>query len=301
MTTKRTIFKSPIADQQTVFGPSTHVNVGSLIDLCQHAKPVLNASFSTIWKSGKFCEIVFCQNSTISFNETDLDFSVFSVLFDFLKISIVTFVKNQFMKSCSIFQFNRRFIEKVKNKTCKSSNEMLGKFSKCGNFMEYSDVFPYFQDWCYSISRNRFFFKNDFVNLFLTPFSYFAPAAYTSTVNVVLLIFSMFFVIIPEVISDLVTIKKRNYLYLWRFIFSIRHQIIILLIISLFPHLITVLFYSFLGIVYDFSSMFSFLAISLAFFQLVVLWLGFVIFHLQGSHLFSIYNFKFNDFKEINV
>jgi hypothetical protein len=105
MTTRRSIFKSPIADQQTLFGPSTHITVGSLIDLCQHAKPFLNTSFSTIWKSGKFCDIVFCQNSTISFNETDLDYSVFSVCFHFLLIfSIVTFVKKVWLKPCLNFQ-----------------------------------------------------------------------------------------------------------------------------------------------------------------------------------------------------
>jgi hypothetical protein len=168
--------------------------------------------------------------------------------------------------------FDNRFIEKVKNKTCKSSNQRLEKFSKCGNFMEYSDIFPYFEDLCYSISKNRYFFKNDFINLFLTPFSYFAPAAYTSAVNTVLLILSFFFIIIPEIVNNIKIIKKKIYLHLWRFIFSIRNQILILLILSLFPHMITVAFYSFVGIVYDFSSIFSFFAISLAFFQVVILW-----------------------------
>ena len=177
---------------------------------------------------------------------------------------------------CEETLFEKKFIDKVVNGSCKLSNEILAPFEKCGKFMNYKDVFPYPDDefdLCYSIHSNRFFFKQDFENLFLPSFNFYGPIIYTTGLNFILIIGFIFITIIPELVRDFKTIFiSKKFKSFFRYSFSIRHQILLLLMISLIPHFISFMLFISIGIFYDFGPMISFACVTIAFFQVTILW-----------------------------
>eukprot|EP01080_Neovahlkampfia_damariscottae_P008223 gene8223-48_t len=253
---------NPLVDRFVVYGPKDNVQQHEITDLCQHAKPFLSKYYNTTWKNDNFCENVFCeQNSTqISYNTTLQRMSVIS-----------------YCHFCEETIKEKTFINLIQNGSCKLSNQILSKYEKCGTFMKYKDEFPYPNDdfdLCYSIQNNRFYFRNNFENMVLAPFNYYGQIVYTSIVNLFIIVPSIFIIVIPEIVRVIkVIFVKKRYTNLFRFLFSIRHQIIVLSLLSLVPPFITLLVYvSQLQIFYDFSSMISFCLVAIAFFQVVVLW-----------------------------
>jgi mRNA-degrading endonuclease HigB of HigAB toxin-antitoxin module len=134
------------------------------------------------------------------------------------------------------------FIDKVKNGSCVHSNEIFNPYKKCGaEIMDYTrDVVPYvvFLDkdelivMCYSFEQNVFFFIDDFTNRILFPI---AAYSYQMFIFVYFTLFSLLiiFIMIPSEYDQLFQIKLRNTFWdKFRFIFSLKNQIIFLSLMS---------------------------------------------------------------------
>ena len=135
---------------------------------------------------------------------------------------------------------------------------------------------------CYIFDQNLILFQNDLTHQVLIPYYiYFVPSSIVIIFGIEFL-FVAFLMAIPEAINFLPTLKKRfnngqitfkKILSQWRFILSIRHQSILLLLLATFVPAI----WAFIDIwtnnsFYFFGVVFSFLFICLTFIQIITLW-----------------------------
>jgi hypothetical protein len=191
----------------------------------------------------------------------------------------------------------------VKNGTCLNSKSFFDGLETCGTFGEYIDVFPMFiyhvsdplitnvynettggiigkrlthyEKSCYSIKENRFFSRNDFFSRYFIPIVYFLPKFVGIFFIVIQLIIVIAILVIPEVFQGVSIIIRKKYSSLWRFVFSIRNQMIFLLVLKSMVSLgligISYIFY-----LYQFEYYVVFISefglLSTIFFQMTFLW-----------------------------
>jgi hypothetical protein len=190
----------------------------------------------------------------------------------------------------------------VKNGTCLNSRSFFEGFETCGSFGEYTDVFPMYiyhvsdpltinvynesgriigqrltryEKLCYSVKDNRYFSRDVFFNRYFLPFIYFSPKFVGIFFNVIQLFITIFILVIPEITQVLFVIIKKKYSSLWRFVFSIRNQMIFLLLLKI---ILSLALYgvSYIFFMYQFEYYVFFISefglLSTMFFQMTFLW-----------------------------
>jgi mRNA-degrading endonuclease HigB of HigAB toxin-antitoxin module len=181
------------------------------------------------------------------------------------------------------FLYSSSFIDKVKNGSCSHSNDIFKPYKKCGaEIMDYTrDIVPYvsFLDndelivMCYSFEQNVFFFLDDFTNRILFPI---AAYSYQMFIFVYFTLFTLLitFIMIPSEYDQIFQIKLRNKFWdKFRFIFSLKNQIIFLSFLSaIIPAIIGLISNFVKTSIHTYGIIAAQILTFIQFFQIITLW-----------------------------
>eukprot|EP01080_Neovahlkampfia_damariscottae_P000087 gene87-4336_t len=221
------------------FGPMRSVGIHDTINLCNYSTSVLLKTRRDDFLKSNFCDQYFC-NSTyhqLSINETK-QFNTTN--HEDIELSILSYCL-----ICEQTLNDTFFIEKIQNGTCSNKTiEILQQYNHCGNFMNYENVFPFFHDsFCYLLDSNFMITSVEFGLFYWTHYRILGEnftILVTKSVEVSLL---LLFMLIPEIYMFIKKFKKlrnnvkgNNRMYIFKrnfkFIFSMRHQILFILLIK---------------------------------------------------------------------
>ena len=247
-----------------------------MINLCTHSLDFIKKNFSDSWNSNSFCEEFFCSSSKkISFFKDEIKD-------DFLYNSIFSICH---LCDVSLNQVN--FITKLANNNCSNSNKILKNFEKCFDPKRQDlKIIPYFDfsfgqgvdNWCISISKNRFFFRDDINNLILLPFDLFFHPIFIVCLYSFLSFCLNYFLLVPEIFQWIGKLKKKRIKCTLLKLFSLRNQLIFNLFVATgFPIFMGILdffifFASAFYVLYAYGLMISYVCLSFSYLQIVILW-----------------------------
>jgi hypothetical protein len=195
-----------------------------------------------------------------------------------------------------------RFIQRVKNGTCQRSKTFLEEIENCGKW-EGTDIAPIFftqtfrneisnfynrdgtlnhtepritKKRCYSFNDKKFYKDNSFLNRQFVPFLYFYPKIF------LMILYGLQFLIIigalwiPENIRGFYLLIAKKQVSIWRYLFSIKFQMIFLMLLmnaaSIFIFLLSYfIFMDSNELFYVFVTQISF--ISTIFMQMTYIWI----------------------------
>ena len=171
---------------------------------------------------------------------------------------------------------NIRFIEKVKNGSCHWSNQFYKPWEKCGKLLDLdNDVFAMAaQEYlCYSKIQNLAFSSNTILSRYFYPYQQHISQLYLLLQFLILTILMFFILLVPEIPQVLELKKQYDCLANFRFLFSMRNQIILFSIMSTGIPLITTFISFFVNEIFDnFGNIFAFLIVTIQYLQILTLW-----------------------------
>eukprot|EP01080_Neovahlkampfia_damariscottae_P004791 gene4791-8377_t len=274
---------------QMFYGPVFDVTSDQTDELCSYALPLIMERNATEWNDGTFCEKYFCQPSNVAPYMVQKIRDTKSRNGNWTKYFQQANSAFAICHLCDITRNLTSFINKVQANSCDwSTKTSLGQWcstKSCGQVTagpSSSMCIPLpFVAGCYVFDQNLILFQNDITHQVLIPYYiYFVPSSIVVVFGIeFILVF--FLMAIPEALNFIPDLKKRirgkfemkKLFAQWRFILSIRHQSILLLILATFIPTI----WAFIDIwtnnyFYFFGVVFSFLFICLTFIQIITLW-----------------------------